>query len=91
MIEQCPYPLTSGVQDAEIISGFCEIGCNCHPKCQWSWDDEDERKVNKVFETYSTKMICFECRRDYFGQTTPCKSCNVKDSQEENLNEVILS
>lgn len=52
-IIQCPYPLTSGVHDVEVISGYCEIGCNCFDKCRYNFSTDEEQKVNKIFETYT--------------------------------------
>lgn len=56
MIEICPYPVNSGFEDVEVVYGFCEVGCNCNDKCHYNWDEEEEQKVNKIFETYSEKL-----------------------------------
>lgn len=55
MIKTCPYPSYSGVEDTEVISGYCEIGCKCYSECQYSWKQDEETKVNKIFETYKPR------------------------------------
>ncbi len=52
MIVDCPYPAVSGLEDIEQVNGYCEVGCECYRQCSYSWNSDEEQKVNKIFENF---------------------------------------
>jgi len=41
----CPYPdmTDHGYECVDIIEGFCEVGEDCYPECEFSWQSGTKR------------------------------------------------
>jgi len=55
-IIKCKNPEYSGCKTVEIVSGYCEIGLECCVGCVYSFLEEEEKRVNKVFEAYTIQI-----------------------------------
>jgi len=49
---QCKYSSSTsyGYQCVDIARGFCEVGLDCIPECEYSWKKDQEAEAIAAFE-----------------------------------------